>query len=203
MELAKILYSKHATVWIAARSEPKIKSTIESITAAQPHSKGAIKHIVVDFNDLTTIKPAIRQFLASETRLDVLWNNAGIMIPPQGTVTKQGYEAQLGVNALSHFLFTKLLTPILSDTAKGQPKGDTRVVWISSSAAANFAPPGGIDMQDLQYKAEKGQWYKYGTSKAASILYASEFTNKHPSSGIISVVSPYPRSFWRIQFIDK
>jgi NAD(P)-dependent dehydrogenase (short-subunit alcohol dehydrogenase family) len=188
-ELAKILYAKNATVWIAARSRTKIEATIKTITNAHPTSRGVLKSITVDFNDMTTIKPAVNTFLANASRLDVLWNNAGIMIPPAGTVTRQGYEAQLGVNALAHFLFTKLLTPILLKTAELSPKNSTRIVWVSSSAAANFAPPGGVDMSNLGYQKDRGQWYKYGTSKAAAILYASEFANRHNGSGVISLVS--------------
>ncbi|KAI4746945.1 hypothetical protein E4T50_02775 [Aureobasidium sp. EXF-12298] len=186
-ELAKILYAKNATVWIAARSRTKIEATIKTITNAHPTSRGVLKSITVDFNDMTTIKPAVNTFLANASRLDVLWNNAGIMIPPAGTVTRQGYEAQLGVNALAHFLFTKLLTPILLKTAELSPKNSTRIVWVSSSAAANFAPPGGVDMSNLGYQKDQGQWYKYGTSKAAAILYASEFANRHNGSGVISL----------------
>ena len=112
------------------------------------------------------------------------------MAPPQGSKTAQGYEAQLGTNALAHFLFTKLLTPLMAHTAQGAPKGSVRVVWISSSAADTFAPSGGVDMGNLDYTKDKSAWYKYGVSKAASVLYNKEFAKRNPESGIISVVRP-------------
>lgn len=189
LSLTKILYSKNGTVYMAARSISKINSCIAEIKKEHPYSKGRLEFIVVDFNDLTTVKGAVDEFLSKEQRLDVLWNNAGIMIPPQGTVTKQGYEAQLGVNTLAPFLFTKLLTPLMLHTAKGA-QGSTRVVWVSSSAAERFAPQGGVDMTDLGYqKEDKGQWFKYGTSKAGNILHASEFAKIYADSGVISLVS--------------
>nr|RBQ89727.1 hypothetical protein FVER53263_20260 [Fusarium verticillioides] len=38
-------------------------------------------------DDLTTIKASAQGFLAQESRLDVLYNNAGVMVPPQGSKT--------------------------------------------------------------------------------------------------------------------
>jgi len=111
------------------------------------------------------------------------------MIPPQGSVTKQGYELQLGTNNLGPFLFTKLLTPILAKTAQTAPPGSVRVVWVSSSSARRTSPStGGVDMSNLDYKIDQGHWYKYGTSKAGNILHSSEFAKRHGKDGIISVV---------------
>jgi retinol dehydrogenase-12 len=84
--------------------------------------------------------------LSKEKKLDVLWNNAGVMIPPQGSKTAQGYELQLGTNNIAPFLFTKLLTPILQSTAKTAPPRTVRVVWLSSSVAESASPTGGVDM---------------------------------------------------------
>lgn len=103
------------------------------------------------------------------------------MIPPVGTVTKQGYEAQLGVNVLAPFLFTKLLGPVLG-------RG-SRVVWVSSSAARNFSPDGGVVMTKLGQKENWSQWQWYGISKAASILLSAEMAQRMEAEGLISVVS--------------
>ena len=113
------------------------------------------------------------------------------MIPPQGSKTEQGYELQLGTNCIAPFLFTKLLTPILVETAKKAPKDSVRVVWTSSNAAELFAPKGGVEMGNLDYREEKGAWFKYGVSKAGNVLHASEFARRFGSQGIISVVSTY------------
>ena len=118
----------------------------------------------------------------------MLWNNAGVMVPPQGSKTKQGYELQLGTNNLAPFLFTKLLTPILASTAKMSPPGTVRVVWVSSSAAEVFSPPNGVDMDNLDYKKDKDIWFKYGVSKAGNVLHSKEYAKRHAGDGIISVV---------------
>ena len=118
----------------------------------------------------------------------MLWNNAGVMIPPQGSKTKQGYELQIGTNNLAPFLFTKLLTPILASTAKTSPPGAVRVVWVSSSIAEGYSPPDGVDMDNLDYKIDKNAWHKYSVSKAGNVLHSKEYAKRHAGDGIISVV---------------
>ncbi|KAH8597208.1 hypothetical protein B0O99DRAFT_569034 [Bisporella sp. PMI_857] len=186
-ELAQLLYSHNARVYIAARSSDKANAAISSIKSAHPQSKGALIYLHLDLNDLTTIKASVEEFLSKESRLDVLWNNAGVMIPPQGTKTKQGYELQLGTNCVAPFLFTKLLTPILLKTAKEATAGSVRVIWVSSSATDHFSPKNGIDMDNLDYKVDKSTYEKYGVSKAGNFYHGTEFAKLYGSEGILSL----------------
>jgi retinol dehydrogenase-12 len=91
-EVARILYSKHAKVYIFARSAEKANKAIESIKHTFPHSEGELHFIHLDLNDLRTIKRSAEQFLSKETKLHVLFNNAGLMQPPSGSTSAQGYE---------------------------------------------------------------------------------------------------------------
>ena len=192
-ELAQILYAKNAKVYVAARSEEKALKAIESIVAAFPDSKGSLVFLHLDLGDLTTIKKSAEDFLSKETKLDVLWNNAGCMVTPQGSKTEQGYEMQLGTNNVAPFLFTKLLTPILQSTAKTATPGSVRVVWVSSSAAELIAATNGLDMNNLDYKVDKSPQAKYGVSKAGNIFHAKEFAKRYGGDGLISVVcDPLP-----------
>ncbi|OTA98395.1 hypothetical protein M426DRAFT_258959 [Hypoxylon sp. CI-4A] len=190
-ELSNILYAHNAKVYLAARSEEKASKTIEEIRHKNPDSIGTLVFLSLDLDDLRTIKDSAEWFLKREERLDVLWNNAGVMIPPKGTTTKQGYEKQLGTNALGPFLFTKLLMPILLSTARGPATEtwtpDVRVVWLSSSMVQGFVPTGGVDMDNLDYKSEKNAMQKYAVSKAANTLYSAELARRHGKDGIISV----------------
>jgi retinol dehydrogenase-12 len=129
-ELARLLYSRNGTVYVAARSSEKAQAAITWIREAHPGSQGVLHFLKLDLNDLEGIKPSAEEFLSKEKRLDVLFNNAGVMIPPQGSKTKQGYELQLGTNCIAPFLFTKLLTPLLISTAKSSPRGSVRVIWV-------------------------------------------------------------------------
>lgn len=188
-ELAAILFSHNAKVYAAGRSEEKGNAAIEEIKTRFPSSEGQIIFLYLDLNDLSTIQKSANDFLSKESRLDVLWNNAGVMVPPQGSKTKQGYELQIGTNCLAPFLFTKLLTPTLIATAKTGPPGSVRIIWVSSSMAENMSPKGGVEMDNLDYKKDKIVWHKYGVSKAGNYLQATEYARRHESDGIVSVVS--------------
>ena len=188
LELVKILYSHNAKVYVAARSEQKASKAIATVQASFPKSKGGLVFLHLDLDDLTVVKQSAETFLSKESKLDVLWNNAGVMVPPEGSKTKQGYEAQLGTNCLGPFLFTKILTPLLVETAKSAPRGSVRVVWLGSSAAEMMSPKGGVDMTNLDYKKKETNWYKYGTSKAGNVLYAKELAKRYQADGVLSVV---------------
>ena len=88
-ECAKILYSKDATVYIAGRSKGNAEKAIDDIKQTHNTSKGNISFLYLDLGDLRTIKPAAEEIMAKEERVDVLWNNAGVMVPPPGSKTTQ------------------------------------------------------------------------------------------------------------------
>ena len=150
--LVNILYQRNARVYIATRSHKRTSEAIAEIEAAHPKSKGSLIFLELILDDLSQIKSAAQTFLRQETRLDVIWNNAGVMHPPLGSQTKQGYELQMGVNTLAHFLFVKFLTPILIETAKtpGTAKNSVRIIWVSSMSV-DFSEKPAIDFTNLDY----------------------------------------------------
>ncbi|KAH8785553.1 hypothetical protein F5883DRAFT_88403 [Diaporthe sp. PMI_573] len=187
-EIAQILYSKDAKIYCAARSKEKAEGAIGAIKAAWPNSSGQLIFLPLDLADLSTIKASAEEFLSKEDRLHVLFNNAGVMVPPSGSKTAQGYELQLGVNNLGTFLFTKLLTPTLARTASIEDPSSVRVVWVSSSAAESIqVPSGGIDISNLDYHVDKSPFEKYCVSKAGNYLQGAEFARRHKDDGIVSV----------------
>ncbi|KAK3354089.1 hypothetical protein B0T25DRAFT_225420 [Lasiosphaeria hispida] len=197
-ELVDILYQHNGRVYIAARSEAKTSAVITELQAKHPGSQGQLAFLPLQLEDLSTIRGTADAFLARESRLDVLWNNAGVMVPPQGSTTAQGHELQQGVNNLGHFLLTSLLLPTLRQTAAAASTsaststtttavGSVRVVWVSSSAA-DAAPQPALDFGNMDYRLrEEGIWQKYARSKAACQLHASELARRTAGSGIITV----------------
>ena len=142
----------------------------------------------LDLADLTTIKASAEKFLSKETKLDVLFNNAGVMCPPQGSKTPQGYELQLGTNNVGTFMFTKLLTPILVATARKEPVSSVRVVWVASSATELGSPsPGGLVMDNLDYHKDKSAMDKYAISKVGNYFHATEFAKRYKTEGVVSI----------------
>jgi len=89
-----------------------------ALKSAYPDSPGHAKGLHLDLNNLNTVRPCISAFLAQWSRLDVLWNNAGISRSPVGSISAQGHEATMGTNCLGYYLLTKLLLPVLLQNAK-------------------------------------------------------------------------------------
>ncbi|KAH0372771.1 NAD(P)-binding protein, partial [Aureobasidium melanogenum] len=185
-ELTKILYQHDGTVYVAGRSEDKGNKAIAEIRKAVPDSKGKLVFMHVDLADLTTIKPGVEKFLAQEERLDVLTNNAGVMTPPSGSKTAQGYELQMGTNVLGSFLLTKLLLPIIEKTAASSPAGSTRVTFAGSLAVDLLSPTGAVSWTNNEPTIHTSQQTNYGQSKAGNALLASALRRRYANRGIIS-----------------
>ncbi|KAI0385301.1 NAD(P)-binding protein [Hypomontagnella monticulosa] len=199
-EVARILYSKNAKVYMMARSEDKTKKAIDDIKAAVPKSTGDLIFIRLDLADLESIKPSAEEFLCMEQKLDILFNNAGVAYPEKGSKTKQGYELQLGVNCVGSFAFTKLLTPILVSTAKTAQPNSVRVVWLSSSAAEAVDPK--IFMNNVYNIEKKSGADQYFTSKLGNYLHAAEFAARHKEDGVLALsLNPgnLDSDLWRTQ----
>ncbi|TQS33788.1 hypothetical protein Golomagni_05855 [Golovinomyces magnicellulatus] len=186
-ELAQILYLKNAKVYVAARSEAKGLQAIEDIKSQVPTSSGQLVFLSLDLADLTSVKNAAQEFISQESRLDVLFNNAGVMKPPEGSRSVQGHELQIGVNNVGTFLFTKLLTPLLQKTAKTEPAASVRVVWLSSAAGDVWSPPGGVPMDKLEWQNSPQGLAAYSISKAGNYLQAVEYAKRYADDGIVSV----------------
>lgn len=133
----------------------------------------------MDLASLKSVQNAAKEFLASSSRLDILFNNAGIMAVPAG-LTEDGYEIQFGTNHLGHALLTKLLMPTLLKTAK-LPDTDVRIVNVSASAYSH-APQGGIKFDLLRSTQEEdNKIVRYCQSKFANILFSNELSHRYPS----------------------
>ena len=190
--VASILYSVNATVYVAARTESKATSAIQSIKAAYPNSKGTLHFLRLDLSDLSTVKNSAEEFLHKEDRLDVLINNAGVMIPGPGSKGAQGHELQYVTNILGPYLFTKQLLPVLRKTAAESSRGAVRVCWASSTATDLLTPIGGMTFAEDGSPAVKkgGGPPEYGVSKCANYFLGYEFGKRFGNSdGVLHNVS--------------
>ncbi|KAI9714691.1 MAG: hypothetical protein M1828_001120 [Chrysothrix sp. TS-e1954] len=193
LELVKMLYAKgDCTIYIASRSTDRITAAIKEIEADTPASSNSrpakLKSLRLDLNDLSTISESAKAFLAQESRLDILWNNAGIAQAPTGSVTKQGFEAHMGINCLGSYLFTKLLTSLLLKTAQTAPANSVRVIFTSSQNIEANAPPGGFIVDEQapgKHPPDKDRCY--AASKAGNWFLASELARRFRANGIVSI----------------
>ncbi|KAH8673619.1 hypothetical protein BX600DRAFT_455798 [Xylariales sp. PMI_506] len=204
-ELAKILYHLNGTVYIAGRSKEKAWAAIETIASSAPSpdqtvtaGQGTLHYLSLDLADLRTIRSTAEEFLAKEHRLDIIWHNAGVMVPPDGSTTAQGHDLQVGVNAYGPYLLQRLLTPVMLETAARDriPKYATRVIWLSSNAHSGAPKPDGVNWEDLNNDlAATGflaRLKRYAQSKAMNNIYASHFARLHGESEGIASLSVHP-----------
>ena len=86
----------------------------------------------LDLASLTSVREAAAAILKSESRLDVLINNAGTKMSPKGAKTQDGFDMQFGVNYLGHYLLTQLLMPLIKKTeeAGGRPRSVLSLLFI-------------------------------------------------------------------------
>jgi NAD(P)-dependent dehydrogenase (short-subunit alcohol dehydrogenase family) len=172
-----------ARIYLAARTASKAESAISDVQREVPSA--VIEYLPLDLTSFASIAEAAAAFKSREQRLDILVNNAGIMMTPFG-LTKEGYEIQFGTNHVGHALFTKLLMPVLLQTAK-LPGADVRIINVSS-AGMFAAPSGGLifNQADLE---KQYTWRRYGQSKLANILFSRELSARYPQ---ITSVSLHP-----------
>ncbi|KAJ5578004.1 Short-chain dehydrogenase/reductase SDR [Penicillium hispanicum] len=190
-ELCKILYGTGATIYMASRSKEKAEAAISAISAASPapSNPGRIQFLRLDLNDLNSVKEAAATFAQQETKLDVLWNNAGTganMVQP-GAKTQQGFEAMVGMHCIATLLFTELLLPQLRAAVASSTPGFTRVVWTASFLAEGASPPNGIDFSALG-RGTSDRTRNYAVSKAGTWMIGREYSRRHRDEGIVSVI---------------
>lgn len=163
-EAAKVLAARGARVLLACRSKDKAEAAMRQIGAEV--SGADLAFLPLDQADLMSVRTAA-ELAAKEPRIDVLLNNAGVMIPPL-TRTAQGFELQFGVNHLGTFALTGLLLPKLAETP------GSRVVITSSIAHKR----GRIDFDNLDAAKGYSRGNFYSQSKLANALFLLELDKR-------------------------
>ena len=169
-ETARVLAGKGATVVMACRNLDKANPKTDEIRSAHPGAD--VEVMQLDLSDLDSVRQFAEAFRAKHARLDLLINNAGIMVPPYGK-TAQGFETQFGVNHLGHFA----LTGSLLDLLLGTP--GSRVVTVSS--IAHYF--GRVDFSDLNWEKGYKPQAAYGQSKLANLLFTYELQRRLAQAG--------------------
>lgn len=192
-QLAKMLFLAGGKVYLAVRFESKAQEMIKKLTClaigspSTETSAGQLEYLHLELGDLSTIKSSAEEFKQRESRLDVLWNNAGVSLPPLGSKSKQDHELQIATNCYGPYLFTQLLLPIFKATAANSTTpASVRIVWSSSIVVDTGAPQGGIVFEDLT-SPPPDQTRNYTTSKTGNWFLASELACQVGGQGILSI----------------
>ncbi|XP_060805113.1 retinol dehydrogenase 13-like [Amyelois transitella] len=126
-----------------------------------------------DLASLDSIRQFVQRFKSEEPYVHVLVNNAAVMEPP-AAITRDGFEAHLGINHLGHFLLTNLLLDTLKASAP------SRVIMVTCSAHKS----GKLHKENLNLTGEHAGPAAYSQSKLANVLFARELGRRLLNTGV-------------------
>lgn len=168
-----------ATVIVTGRSksaqEEFGKSLVENPELNFDKKQLDVSH-TLDLGYLASVRDFVNYILKAYKQIDCLVNNAGVMNTPAG-MTKDGFEIQMGINVIGHFLLSKMLVGITK-----------RQVWLSSKGHIRYGAPG-IDydaitaVDDATYIPRS----RYQQAKLGNILLARQFARQYPHLTAYSV----------------
>ncbi|MEY9889494.1 NAD(P)-dependent dehydrogenase (short-subunit alcohol dehydrogenase family) [Catenulispora sp. MAP12-49] len=170
LEAARLLAGRGAHVVMTARS--RVKGEAAVVRVGQDVPGASLELRTLDLADLDSVRAFAQGLRDDAVGVDVLINNAGVMMTPQQT-TKQGFEVQFGTNHLGHFALTGLLLDLLAE------RPDPRVVTVSST----FHKQGSIDFDDLMRTKGYNPNAAYAQSKLANLLFGLELHRRLSAAG--------------------
>jgi NAD(P)-dependent dehydrogenase (short-subunit alcohol dehydrogenase family) len=165
LETARVLAQHGATVVLAGRDQAKTSAAVDVILASRPTA--VVETAEMDLTSLESVRAAATGLTARFPKLDLLINNAGVMMPPY-SLTKDGFELQFGTNHLGHFA----LTGLLMNSLLAVP--GSRVVTVSS----NGHRAGRMNFADLQSAKHYQKAAAYGRSKLANLMFTYELQRR-------------------------
>lgn len=164
---ARALAQQGARIVMLCRNEEKAQRARDEIAAACGHDQ--IDIVLADLSSTTQIREAAEHIKQNYPKIDVLNNNAGLLMGSERELTQDGFEMSFGVNHLAPFLLTHLLLDQIIASGRGN------IINVSSEAH-RFAK---LSFKNLQY--ERGGyagWKAYCRSKLCNILFTRELSRR-------------------------
>ncbi len=155
-----------AHVVVGARNLDRAEDARKTVEAAVPGASLEISKL--DLGSLASIAEFAAAVSAAHPRIDLLFNNAGLMAVPEGT-TADGFETQFGTNHLGHFALTMRLLPALLAAPAARVVGTTSLYRFSA---------GKYDLTNPHMHGCYKPWVAYGISKRACLQFALELNRR-------------------------
>ncbi|KAG7336116.1 hypothetical protein KOW79_000809 [Hemibagrus wyckioides] len=174
-ETAIDLAKRGMRVIIACRDMEKADAALKEIVEVSGNQNVVCKKL--DLADSNSIREFAQNINSEEKQLNILINNAGVMACPYAQ-TADGFEMQIGVNHMGHFLLTFLLTDLLKRSAPA------RIVTVSSMAHKW----GTINLDDLNSEKSYDKSKAYSQSKLANVLFTRYLAKKLQGTGVTTYV---------------
>jgi NAD(P)-dependent dehydrogenase (short-subunit alcohol dehydrogenase family) len=167
IELAKM----GAAVVMLCRDRSRGETAVNEVRKISGNNSAEL--MICDLGSRRSIEYFIKEFKNKYSHLDILLNNAGVMLPKR-TETIDGYESQFGINYLGHFQLTNGLLDILTSSAP------SRIINVSSGAHK----AGRIYFDDVNLKNKYSSFKAYAQSKLALIMFTYELSERLRGSGV-------------------
>jgi len=177
-ETALALANMGATVVMVVRSPERGEKARAEIVKKTGNAATAL--MICDLSSTDLIRQFTKEFKNKYDRLDVLINNAGVVLSKRQT-TVDGFERTLAVNYLGLFLLTYELLPMLKSSAP------SKVINVGSGTHRS----GKIDFDDLQSERHYNGLSAYANSKLMVTMYTYELAKRLEATGVrVNVVEP-------------
>ncbi|EAR26151.1 short chain dehydrogenase [marine actinobacterium PHSC20C1] len=171
---SRALLAAGAHVVMTTRTSEKAATAQAAVVESLGNAAAVAETMLLDLADLESIRRFSEEFHGKHSRLDLLINNAGIMMT-DAQLTIDGFESQLGTNHLGHFALTGRLLDLIESTP------GARVVSLSSVAHRwGFMEFGNLMFQNGSYTPRAA----YGRSKLANLLFAYELQRRFDAAGV-------------------
>ncbi|HEY6713435.1 MAG TPA: SDR family oxidoreductase [Rubrobacter sp.] len=185
--VAQGVAAKGATVLLHGRNPERLKATLEELRSQTGSEK--VNSYLADLSSLAAVRGLADRIFSEHDRLDVLVNNAGV-ISPERRESEDGYELTFAVNYLSHFLLTRLLLPLLKDSAPAR---------IVNVASAGQSP---LDFSNLMLERGYDAMKAYSQSKLAQVMFTFELAEHLRGTGV-SVNALHPASLMDTKMVQS
>lgn len=161
-----------AHVVIGAHNLEKAERARRAIESEPPGA--SLEVLPLDLGSLASIEAFAAAAKAAHPKVDLLFNNAGVMAVKEG-VTADGFETQFGTNHLGHFALTMRLLPAL--LAAPAPR------VVSTTSTARWLA-GKYDLSNPHLRGRYDAWRAYGMSKRANLQFAFELNRRLKDRGL-------------------
>ena len=185
--VAQELAAMGTTVLLHGRSPERLEASLEELRSQMGSEKA--NSYMADLSSLDAVRNLAERILSNEDRLDVLVNNAG-MIARERKESEDSYELTFAVNYLSHYLLTRLLLPLLKDSAPAR---------IVNVASAGQSP---LDFSNLMLERGYDAMKAYSQSKLAQVMFTFELAEHLRDTGV-NVNALHPASLMETKMVQS
>ena len=178
-ETALQLSLRGAKIYIACRDLNKANEAIDDIKKTNPEAN--VSALALDLSSLKSVREFVKEFRAKESVLDILINNAGVMAYKESK-TVDGFETDIQVNYLGHFLLTLLLLPLLKKSSKARVINVTGGIYVIAK----------MDLNNINLEGNFNPLTAYAHSKLAQVLFTREMARRLSKNSNVNVYVLHP-----------